>query len=140
MATAPDPVEGDVDDFQHAAAMKERTRTLRLAVVLIKIIAVLYFVVGAGSAIYEYSKQSSDYDQDLAFYNQISATNPYATPPDKPSSTAVLVAVFRDGLVAFFVWVSGAVIKLQLAIADDTALLRSRSDARADRPSPDAVP
>jgi hypothetical protein len=130
-ATPPDPAQSDVDDFQHAAEMKAKYRTLRFAIVLIKIVAVLYLVVGTTSAIYEYSKASSAYDDAMVRYSTSTPeTAIYMTMPDKPSSAGVLVAIFRDALVAFFVWVSGEVIKMQLAIADDASMVRARSDAR----------
>jgi hypothetical protein len=140
MASAPDSVERDVDDFQHAADRKARTKTLRLAVLLIKIVAVLYFVVGAGTAISDFDKASDRYERDLAFYNQVSSSNPYATAPEKPLLTGVIVVLLRDALVAFFGWVSAEVIKLQLSIAEDTALLRTRSDVGAREPSPRRAP
>lgn len=91
-------------------------RAPRAAVVLFKVCALLYFLIGAYGAISAYSKASDQYDRDqvaLATAPYFGSTY-YPTSSDKPSAGVVLVLLAKDAFVAFFVFVAGDVIKLQL--------------------------
>jgi hypothetical protein len=112
MDTEPQADIADVAEYQAMTATKGEPRTLRAAVVILKVIAALYLVLAIYGVYAEYSAQMTTYQKDFLHYMQ--GNNPYATEPRKASAASFFLPLLRETLVAFFIFVSGEVIKLHL--------------------------
>jgi len=115
----------DVAEYQGILAAKSRHRGLRLAVVVLKVIAVIYFVAGVLVAASEHEKRTREHERRVIE----AAHNAYVDVPEKPSFAVLAVPLFRDALIAFFIFVAGDVIKLQLATRDELERLSAKIGA-----------
>jgi hypothetical protein len=113
------------DVAEYEAMMASPHTGLRAAVVILKVAAAIYLVVGVATAILAYSKLATAYEHYQAALEAPGFA--YASAVEKPSVLMLVTSVLRDAFVAFFVFVSGDVIKLQLAIRDDVARLRAKA-------------
>lgn len=112
--TDPSADTADVAEYEALMASRGQHRGLRAAVVILKVIAALYLVAAVFGAFTEYGKLTTTYQNPVL----ARATNPYIPTPTEPSFISVLIPLLRDAFVAFFIFVGGDVIKLQLNTRD----------------------